>query len=651
MKKNALLISIDFLLLAIAFVLVHAINYGHARISPTSWDVFQLQAAVVLGLSLLMGKYRRALSLDLRRAAAMVLKVVMICLLLLSLIIVGMQWMHLPRAMTYGTVLALAGLELAVVAAFRRRATPDTGHAQAATTRAGRRERSVYAPLMVIDAILLAASVALAIYLKRGRLSLEPPYDHILYFTAGLWWVSAMVTGKFDKNNFNDLLTAIGPALRSAALMAAGLALLIYFFRVGAISRFQTFAPLLFLLAMEFAVFKLYVNYRKGGRPNGDISDPSQVREMIATQDQRRPLAQEKSCPVTDPVAEKLQHALDFFDARIFEMLSAKVPLETIDRCDCALLSTDSMFNLEALDAGRMRLIINLHKLNDIRWFNRYFLTCHNKLAPGGYIMGKAHTVATHRAYFRKKYPRTLGTLFYAASFLWNRVFPKLPWLQKIYFAVTRGRNRIVSQAEILGRLCFCGFRIVDEAVFGHRFYFIAQKSRTPSDNRHPSYGPLVNLRRSGLGGRPLKVYKFRTMYPYSEFLQEYVYAHNALAEGGKFKNDFRVTGWGAFLRRTWIDELPMLYNWLRGDLQLVGVRPLSDQYQQLYDADLRALRQKFKPGLLPPFYADLPKTLEEIQDSERRYLEAYLKRPLRTQIVYLFKGVWNIAVKKRRSA
>jgi lipopolysaccharide/colanic/teichoic acid biosynthesis glycosyltransferase len=104
-------------------------------------------------------------------------------------------------------------------------------------------------------------------------------------------------------------------------------------------------------------------------------------------------------------------------------------------------------------------------------------------------------------------------------------------------------------------------------------------------------------------------------------------------------------------MRRTWLDELPMLYNWLRGDLQLVGVRPLSSQYQQLYDEGLRALRQKVKPGLLPPFYADMPKTLEDIMASERRYIEAYLKRPLRTQLVYLCKGVWNIVVKRRRSA
>jgi len=65
-------------------------------------------------------------------------------------------------------------------------------------------------------------------------------------------------------------------------------------------------------------------------------------------------------------------------------------------------------------------------------------------------------------------------------------------------------------------------------------------------------------------------------------------------------------------MRRLWLDELPMLYNWLKGDLGLVGVRPLSYQYLSLYDRELRELRElrkKVRPGLVPPYYADLPDT------------------------------------------
>jgi len=103
-------------------------------------------------------------------------------------------------------------------------------------------------------------------------------------------------------------------------------------------------------------------------------------------------------------------------------------------------------------------------------------------------------------------------------------------------------------------------------------------------------------------------------------------------------------------MRRTWLDELPMLYNWIRGELNLVGVRPLSYQYFDLYPRDLQKLRKSVKPGLVPPFYADMPKTFDEICESEKRYIQAYLTHPVRTQWGYFWKAVYNIVLKGARS-
>jgi hypothetical protein len=142
-------------------------------------------------------------------------------------------------------------------------------------------------------------------------------------------------------------------------------------------------------------------------------------------------------------------------------------------------------------------------------------------------------------------------------------------------------------------------------------------------------------------------------MHPYSEFLQDYVYQTQGLQKGGKLNGDFRVTAWGKMMRKMWLDELPMLYNWLRGDLQFFGVRPLSAQYFGLYPPDLQELRSRVKPGLVPPFYAEdrLPRTVAEVCHSEWRYLDAYLRRPIRTQWGYFCRAAWNIVVKGARSA
>ena len=94
-----------------------------------------------------------------------------------------------------------------------------------------------------------------------------------------------------------------------------------------------------------------------------------------------------------------------------------------------------------------------------------------------------------------------------------------------------------------------------------------------------------------------------------------------------------------------------MLVNWLQGDMKLVGVRPLSKHYYNLYKKELQQRRVEYKPGLVPPFYADMPKTLEEIMESETKYLDAYDKSPLFTDIRYFYKAFWNIIIKKARSA
>ncbi len=157
-------------------------------------------------------------------------------------------------------------------------------------------------------------------------------------------------------------------------------------------------------------------------------------------------------------------------------------------------------------------------------------------------------------------------------------------------------------------------------------------------------------MKRVGQHKQLLNVYKFRTMHPYSEYLQAYIHKENDLESGGKIKDDFRITGWGKVFRKLWIDELPQLLNFVRGELSLVGVRALSEHYFGLYPKDLQELRTQFKPGLVPPYYVDLPNSFEEILESERRYLLKRQQRPVSTQIEYFFKAWWNIIVRRARS-
>ena len=293
----------------------------------------------------------------------------------------------------------------------------------------------------------------------------------------------------------------------------------------------------------------------------------------------------------------------------------------------------------------------NLERLNNIRQINKFLEKANSSLQYGDYLVVCAETKNVRRTRILNKFPKFISRPYYGLDFLLNRVFPKWRLTRKLYFSITKGRNRALSFTETLGRLYSCGFKVINHVRIGYETFFIAQKIDEPAYDMQPTYGTLVGLNRVGYKGKTMKVYKVRTMHPYSEAIQDYMYETNNLQEGGKIKNDFRVTSWGKIFRKLWIDELPMIWNLLKGEMKLVGVRPLSKHYFQLYPEDMQNLRVSVKPGLVPPFYADLPDTIDEIVESERKYIESYHKSPIKTDIKYFFKAMYNIFIKRARSA
>lgn len=315
------------------------------------------------------------------------------------------------------------------------------------------------------------------------------------------------------------------------------------------------------------------------------------------------------------------------------------------------LTSTSNQINLEKLTFGKFSSILNLKKVNDIRYINKFFETVNKILPNSGLYIGKVVTYPNKRSAILKKYPHILNKIIYFSDYIFSRVFPKLPIVKNLYFHLTKGKGRVMSRAETYGRLYSCGFEIIDQKTINHSLYFVAKKIKDPFYDKNPTYAPLISLNRVGKNGKIFKVYKLRTMHPYSEYLQEYVYNRNELKEGGKIKNDFRISPEGRFFRKFWIDEIPMFINFFKGEMKLIGVRPLSEHYFSLYTKELQTLRTKTKPGLIPPFYVDMPKTLEEIMASEMKYLKAYEKRPYHTDFVYFFKSIYNILIKRNRSS
>jgi len=117
------------------------------------------------------------------------------------------------------------------------------------------------------------------------------------------------------------------------------------------------------------------------------------------------------------------------------------------------------------------------------------------------------------------------------------------------------------------------------------------------------SPGPVIYVHnRRGKGGRLIKVYKFRTMYQNSKEMLEKILRENPELQNEwqinfKLKNDPRITPIGRFLRKTSLDELPQLWNVFKGDMSLIGPRPIIDDEIKKY-GDNYLLLASVKPGL-----------------------------------------------------
>jgi exopolysaccharide biosynthesis polyprenyl glycosylphosphotransferase len=114
------------------------------------------------------------------------------------------------------------------------------------------------------------------------------------------------------------------------------------------------------------------------------------------------------------------------------------------------------------------------------------------------------------------------------------------------------------------------------------------------------SPGPVFFLQeRLGLNKRRFKIYKFRTMTADAESrMKEIEHLNEVSGPVFKIKNDPRITAIGKFLRSTSIDELPQLFNVLKGDMSLVGPRPMAVRDYEGFNEDWQRRRFSVRPGI-----------------------------------------------------
>jgi lipopolysaccharide/colanic/teichoic acid biosynthesis glycosyltransferase len=167
---------------------------------------------------------------------------------------------------------------------------------------------------------------------------------------------------------------------------------------------------------------------------------------------------------------------------------------------------------------------------------------------------------------------------------------------------------------------------------------------------RIDSHGPVVfRQRRVGRDMKPFTMLKFRSMKeaadssPHREYVRELIAGSDQKNEGGLYKLvvDDRVTKVGRLLRKTSLDELPQLWNVVRGEMSLVGPRPVIPyEVEQYPDWYLR--RFAARPGLTGLWQVSgrNTRTYEEMVRFDIEYTE---RQSLRLDVLILFKTLWVV--------
>lgn len=141
---------------------------------------------------------------------------------------------------------------------------------------------------------------------------------------------------------------------------------------------------------------------------------------------------------------------------------------------------------------------------------------------------------------------------------------------------------------------------------------------------------------RIGFSGKPFKIYKFRSM------------KINTTDISITLKNDNRITTLGKFLRKTKIDELPQLWNILKGDMSFVGFRPDVPGYHDRLDGDERRLLT-IKPGLTGAdslAYPNEEDILDKQDDPQAFYDQALFPDKVRINLAYIQKRSFVLDIK-----
>ncbi len=185
--------------------------------------------------------------------------------------------------------------------------------------------------------------------------------------------------------------------------MVGAMAVIIYAFRYFSFSRLHVFGTFFIFVFMESIFYYLYFISRMRQKGEEDIETLEELDAIMEQEREHYDSGKRETTPYpVHPVKEKLKNDYLKSNPHLFEFINDKLDIQEIDKSDATVFNTHTIYNVETVDDNSLRLFINLHRANDIRWINKYMLEIHKKLINSGYFVGCVDTIDTYRKGFLK---------------------------------------------------------------------------------------------------------------------------------------------------------------------------------------------------------------------------------------------------------
>ena len=524
-----------------------------------------------------------------------------------------------------------------------------------------KQQKSRYVPLVrnlkirtAMGFILLVLSVILAsTFLGRGRIEV------IVAINAIAWLPAIFLTDKYVHKYPQRYFTyLIASHLKGAAIMAVILFIVASIAGPQSVPRDVLWTGFMLFIFMDALISIPHRRDISSKQSSATIQSPGTEKITDNRFGDSGGADTEMSSIDTQAIVSQIRSD---FDKHLVEFIEKNLP-------DCQsgngniLVIDDLPTKDDQLEPVSVGLLVGRTRINDVRRLNQFLQFYVKRITMGGYFVVRYMPLENVVKNFKRRYKGLSYWPVFILHYIWYRAIPKIPkldrlyfspmfsWIDTLHFSLVKRRNRVLSKAEVWGRLAFYGMRVIAESKGDGELYTIAQRDSFPVQNKIPSYYPIVALEKVGLNGEIIRMHKIRTMFPFSEFLQKRIFEDHGLTSTGKFRDDFRLTDYGKFLRKYWLDELPQIFDWLRGDVKLVGMRATSPHFLSLYPKELYDLYIQIKPGLVPPIFDESTNGFDQIVQVELKYLQCYWDKPFKTDVRYLIQTFTDIVIRGIRS-